>query len=365
MAVLLGLAETPTAAEEIVPPDGEARLVVESFLGCLAQSPGRCDVLAYHWEPECLALDREALDYGAPLVECPGEDPLGEFGWSLPGRRRPGLLPEWPLEVDAVPLPAIPEYTPDQRSAVLAGLEEDRSRLEKELRPDQQEHRRLLRRRFELEGQVELGQAWIPYRCHSGLCGAHVARVDAGGRATWKVLGLVDADRLIREIETLSGLAGSGFAVPDLTTAIRRLEGAREQALRSCAHADERALSNLDLLRVIEAVQYAEWDDYLPLRRCPDDIPGATAVDVPESCRASSELEPSGDWETPRTAWDLDWYPETLCCAYEVVRVQGDDPWIRGFEATAECDADADGVPAVFKATQDRKPWRVTPEHIR
>jgi hypothetical protein len=111
------------------------------------------------------------------------------------------------------------------------------------------------------------------------------------------------------------------------------------------------APANLAGIRVAQIAHFAEHDAYRALPPNPAEIPGPDAV--PFHATAQPEWASMGLGSFP-----------TVRCRYSVVTAGPQGPLSGGFLARAECDIDGDGVIAVFEASADEKPRRVTDDDV-
>jgi hypothetical protein len=117
---------------------------------------------------------------------------------------------------------------------------------------------------------------------------------------------------------------------------------AREELRRSEPY------GNMDAMRTAERAYEACWDELVACAPTPAEIPAGTAV----------PFEGGGYDDFMKVGWLPD---GDVTCRYSI-RVDEDG---MQFEIKAECDQDGDGEIAVWKATRDDEPHRVTPAEVR
>lgn len=131
--------------------------------------------------------------------------------------------------------------------------------------------------------------------------------------------------------------------------------------------AEAEALRMVNSLRRAEKAYHAEWDSFTSAPRFPSFIPGR----IPQEFSLRTAPEP---WR------HLDWTPEAeVLCQYEAEaemapetarrrksRTRSSDVLLSdAFVARARCDADGDGIPAVYEATRQLRGHKVSAEHTR
>ena len=99
----------------------------------------------------------------------------------------------------------------------------------------------------------------------------------------------------------------------------------------------------VDAIRTAETAYHAEWDVYAP---------------TPWTAEPGPDVGPA---ELTEIGWQAD---AAAPCRFRVELLESRHAWKRGYTASAECDADGDGVPATYAGTHKRSARRVTDPDI-
>ncbi len=371
IALVVGLATAvPTAAQTPAAEDLELEGRVRSLLACLVEGAGPCDLAAWTWEPACLEMTEPRGETREDAIEACTEPGTLEQLRELADH--PELLPQVPLEVQALRVGLTPRFDEAQRDALEAERMAQLTRQTDRIAQDPFESE-LQRRHVRWSVLLETTMVAVPYRCRGGICGAMVVQPTPG---VHRVVYLERADSLIYQMRRLERQGDNGIDVPDNGALLAEFEAIRDELQDSCALFRRQAMNNVDAIRTAMKAFDAEFDVMLPVERCPAEIPAGRAVPWPEACRDATRLgqmewnaEASSGFKysgTVQTFAHLGWEPDgRVCCSYEVTVTQTGPEGTRDFEARATCDTDGDGVPAVFVSSNKEKPKQLTGDEVR